>query len=137
MRIDKLIKVFADTQEFCKNDTNFQMAMKFHRVMPELKDRYYMPNRRASDFRKLKLSALYIEYENFELHMKKVKHIMHIAAFNRIDLLIYGAFRNYPEVAAMAWQETLKDYRRKFDYIVLAIYFRKYEIINCSSTQSR
>lgn len=41
--------------------------------------------------------------------MKRAKHIMHIATFNRIDLLIYGAFgyvalRNYPEVAAMAWQ---------------------------------
>lgn len=267
MRMDKLIKVFADTQEFCKTDPvlkeavsygmehtklyeadeypelpytpdklglaltlnlkSFQAAVKFHKVMPEkkiavlnfaspvnpgggvlsgslaqeeslcrcstlypliaqdwLKDRYYMPNRRASDFRntdtciyservvicksdgelperlkpedfvtvdvitcaapdlrKLKPSE-YNARENFELHVQRAKHVMHISALYGVDILITGAFgcgafRNDPEVVAMAWQEALKDYRRKFDYIVFAVYFREHEIGNFRAFNDR
>ena len=55
---------------------------------------------------------------------------MHTAVFNGVDILITGAFvcgafMNDSEVAAMTWNEALKDYRRKLDYIVFAIYFRQ------------
>ena len=83
----------------------------------------------APDLRKLK-PLEYNAYENYELHVKRVKHIMHTAVFNGVDILITGAFvcgafMNDSEVAAMTWNEALKDYRRKLDYIVFAIYFRQ------------
>ena len=264
MRMDKLIKVFTDTQEFYKSDPvlkeavafgiehtklykdykdeeypelpnisdklgltltlnlrSFQAAMKFHKVLPEkkiavlnfaspinpgggvfsgsraqeeclcrcstlyplitqewLKESYYILNKKARDFRsndtciysegvvicksddddlpeRLKPEDFvtvdvitcaapdwrnakpldYNAYENYQLHVKRAKHIMHIAALHNVDILVTGAFgcgafKNDPDVVAMAWQEALKDYLNKFEYIVFAIYSREHEVGN-------
>ena len=261
IRMDKLIKIFADTQDFYKSDPvlkeavkfgmehtklykednypelpeipeklgltltlnlrSFQVAMKFHKAMPEkkiavlnfaspihpgggvfngsraqeeclcrcstlypliaqewLKESYYTPNKKAGDFRssdaciysegvvicksdnedfpeRLKPEDLltvdvitcaapdwrnaglldYNAYENYQLHVQRAKHIMHIAALYNVDILVTGAFgcgafKNKPDVVAMAWQEALKDYRKKLEYVIFAIYFREHEIGN-------
>ena len=77
----------------------------------------------------------YNAYENYLLHVQRAKHIMHIAALHNVDILVTGAFgcgafKNEPDVVAMAWQETLKEYRKKFEYVIFAIYFREHEIGN-------
>ena len=63
----------------------------------------------------------------FDLHVKRAKHIMHVAAANQVDILILGAFgcgafQNDPDTVAKAYRTALKDYRDKFDSIVFAIY---------------
>ena len=60
---------------------------------------------------------------------------MHIAALHNVDILVTGAFgcgafKDEPDVVAMAWQEALKEYRKKFEYVIFAIYFSEHEIDN-------
>ena len=77
----------------------------------------------------------YTAKDNFSLYVKRVKHIMHIAAFHGADIFIAGAygcgtFEIDPEIVATAWQEALGDYRKKFDYTIFAIHFKEHEIGN-------
>lgn len=71
----------------------------------------------------------------FELHLKRAKHIMHVAAANRVDILVLGAFgcgafANDPKVVAKAYYAALANYRARFDVIEFAIYCRDYETEN-------
>ena len=71
----------------------------------------------------------------YELHLKRARHILHIAAYNKADILVSGAFgcgafANDPEVVAKAWHAALAGYRARFDLIEFAIYCRDYEMEN-------
>lgn len=82
------------------------------------------------------------EDELFDLHLKRGKHIMHIAAANRADILVLGAFgcgafANDPEVVAKAYYAALASYRARFDVIEFAIYCRDYETANYDAFKSR
>ena len=65
----------------------------------------------------------------YELHLKRAKHIMHIAAANGADALVLGAFgcgafANDPKVVAEAYRDALSDYRQYFRLIEFAVYCR-------------
>lgn len=65
--------------------------------------------------------------ELYQLHLQRAKHILHIAAFQKVDVLILGAFgcgafENDPETVAAAHREALKSYRQYFDMIDYAIF---------------
>jgi uncharacterized protein (TIGR02452 family) len=71
----------------------------------------------------------------FELHLKRAKHIMHVAAANKVDILVLGAFgcgafANDPKVVAKAYYGALASYRARFDVIEFAIYCRDHETEN-------
>ena len=71
----------------------------------------------------------------FELHLKRAKHIMHVAAANKVDILVLGAFgcgafANDPKVVAKAYYAALASYRARFDVIEFAIYCRDHETEN-------
>ena len=71
----------------------------------------------------------------FELHVKRAKHILHVAAANHVDCLVLGAFgcgafQNDPNVVARAYAAALEEYRRYFDTIEFAIYCREWETEN-------
>ncbi len=71
----------------------------------------------------------------FELHVKRAKHILHVAAANGVDCLVLGAFgcgafQNDPNVVARAYAVALEEYRRYFDTIEFAIYCREWETEN-------
>lgn len=75
------------------------------------------------------------EVELFRLHLQRGKHIMHIAAANKVDILVLGAFgcgafENDPNVVAKAYHAALASYRARFDVIEFAIYCRNYETAN-------
>ena len=60
---------------------------------------------------------------------------MHIAAANKVDILVLGAFgcgafANDPEVVAKAYHAALANYRARFDVIEFAIYCRASETAN-------
>ena len=71
----------------------------------------------------------------FDLHVKRAKHILHVAADNGVDCLVLGAFgcgafRNDPNVVAKAYAVAMEEYRRRFDVIEFAIYCRDWETAN-------
>ena len=95
----------------------------------------------APDLRKARYSDCNVK-ELFEIHAKRAKHILHIAALNGVDILVTGAFgcgafKNNPDLVAEAWKEALKDYQRKFDYVIFAVYTREHEISNFKAFNER
>ena len=71
----------------------------------------------------------------FDLHVKRAKHILHVAAANEVDCLVLGAFgcgafENNPSIVAKAYAVALEEYRRRFDVIEFAIYCRDWETQN-------
>ena len=71
----------------------------------------------------------------FDLHVKRAKHILHVAATNGVDCLVLGAFgcgafENDPNIVAKAYAVALEEYRRRFDVIEFAIYCRDWETGN-------
>ena len=75
------------------------------------------------------------EIELFNLHLMRGRHIMHIAAANKVDILVLGAFgcgafMNDPEIVAKVYHAALASYRARFDVIEFAIYCRDHETDN-------
>lgn len=73
--------------------------------------------------------------ELFDIHIKRARHILHIAAANSVDIIILGAFgcgafENDPDVVAKAYCEALREYGKYFDLIDFAIYCREWETEN-------
>ena len=73
--------------------------------------------------------------ELYELHLKRAKHIIHIAASQGAEILVLGAFgcgafRNDPFTVARAYKDAFGDYRRYFDVTEFAIFCRDYETEN-------
>ncbi len=67
------------------------------------------------------------EVELFELHVKRAQHILTIAAANKVDIVILGAFGcgafcNDPNIVAKAYHSALAGLRYRFDLIEFAIY---------------
>ena len=80
-------------------------------------------------------------YQQADLHDKRARHILHIAAFNRVDILVLGAFgcgafANDPESVALGIRRALKDYSFSFDVIEFAIYCRPGETKNYDAFQN-
>ncbi|MBR1437708.1 MAG: hypothetical protein IJ587_04150, partial [Synergistaceae bacterium] len=48
-----------------------------------------------------------------------------------------GAFKNDPELVAEAWKEALEEYRKKFEYVIFAVYTRGHEINNFKAFNER
>ena len=73
--------------------------------------------------------------EQYALHLKRAKHILHIAASKRVEALILGAFgcgafANDPWAVARAYKDALEEYGQYFKYIEFAVYCRDYETEN-------
>ncbi len=65
--------------------------------------------------------------ELFEIHSKRARHILTVAAANHADILVLGAFGcgafcNDPKVVAQAYHAALSSLRYYFDRIEFAIY---------------
>ena len=71
----------------------------------------------------------------YQLHLKRAKHILHIAAAHHTDVLILGAFgcgafANDPDVVSRAYRDALVEYKKYFRYIEFAVYCRATETEN-------
>lgn len=67
--------------------------------------------------------------EQYALHLKRAKHILHIAASKRAAALILGAFgcgafANAPWAVARAYKDALKEYGQYFSYVEFAVHCR-------------
>ena len=72
------------------------------------------------------------EQELYLLHKKRIEHILHIAIYHHIDILILGAFgcgafKNDPRIVSKAMKEAVDKYKGYFDAIELAIYCSMYD----------
>ena len=73
--------------------------------------------------------------EQYALHLKRAKHILHIAASKRAAALILGAFgcgafANDPWAVARAYRDALEEYGPYFSYVEFAVYCRQDETCN-------
>ncbi len=67
------------------------------------------------------------DQELFEIHKKRAAYILAVAAANKVDILVLGAFGcgafcNDPKIVAQAYRAALIDLRYRFDRISFAIY---------------
>ena len=63
----------------------------------------------------------------YDIHVKRAHHILHVAADNKVDILVLGAFgcgafKNDPDTVAKAYKDAIVAYRDRFDIIEFAIY---------------
>lgn len=70
--------------------------------------------------------------ELHQLHVKRMRRILDIAAMNGNDIVILGAygcgaFRNPPEVVASAMRQVAQEYRYHFQVIEFAVYCAPYD----------
>ena len=70
--------------------------------------------------------------ELYKIHLSRAKHILNIAIYNDVDILVLGAFgcgafRNDPRVVAKAYKDALMEYSKYFEAIDFAIFHREYE----------
>ena len=68
----------------------------------------------------------------YRTHVRRARHLMHIAAANNVDILILGAFgcgafRNTAEYVARAYYSALEKYRNYFDMVYFGIFCREIE----------
>ena len=73
--------------------------------------------------------------EQYDLHVKRAKHILHIAVANKADMLVLGAFgcealMNDPNAVAEAYRTALAEYGGWFGHIEFAVYCRPTETAN-------
>lgn len=67
------------------------------------------------------------EAEQHEIHFRRGRHILKVAAANKADILVLGAFgcgafENSARSVATAYKLLLEDYRSYFDEVIFAIY---------------
>ncbi len=97
---------------------------------PNLRERPWNPYNPGSG------SAVSLTKEQqYEIHLSRAKHILHVAAAHGGEILILGAFgcgafRNDPEAVAAAYRDVLAEYGKYFDEIEFAVYCRGYETGN-------
>ncbi|MBR0279380.1 MAG: TIGR02452 family protein [Synergistaceae bacterium] len=63
----------------------------------------------------------------YAMNLSRAKNILRVCAYNGVDIFVTGAFgcgafKNPAKLVAHAWREALKDYGKKFDLVVFAIY---------------
>ena len=73
--------------------------------------------------------------ELLQIHVKRARHILSVAANKRVDALVLGAFgcgafQNDPAVVAEAYRDVLGDMKSYFRYVEFAIYCRPKETGN-------
>ncbi len=62
----------------------------------------------------------------YEIQRSRARHILHIAAYNKVNILVLGAFgcgafENDPDIVASAWRSAVIDYQERFDIVEFAI----------------
>ena len=73
--------------------------------------------------------------ELYKLHVKRAQHILTVAAANKADILVLGAFgcgafANDPHVVSRAMFDALEGFEDCFDLVEFAVFCRSYETVN-------
>ena len=103
---------------------------------PNLRDNPSNPYNKNEGKRKVKIS----DKELLELHEKRLKRILDVAAVNGDEVVILGAFgcgafQNKPEIVSKAAANVIGDYLHLFKIIEFAVYCsprdsRNYDVFN-------
>ena len=78
--------------------------------------------------------------ELYQLHVKRAKQILRVAAANGVDALVLGAFgcgafANNPGTVAKAYADILSEYKQYFRLVEFAVYCRSDETANYDAFQ--
>lgn len=73
--------------------------------------------------------------ELLEIHIKRARHMLSVAAINKAEILVLGAFgcgafQNSPKVVARAYQSVLPEFKGRFKEIVFGVYCSPKDTIN-------
>lgn len=65
--------------------------------------------------------------ELYEIHLKRITHLLHVSAFEDVDVLILGAFgcgafRNDPYIVSEAFHDAIDQFPKVFEHICFAVY---------------
>ena len=117
--------IYSEGIVICKSDTDFPERLSHEDFVT-----VDVITCAAPDLRKATRCDI---QELFKIHTQRAKHILHVAALNGVDILVTGAFgcgafKNNPELVAEAWKKALEDYRKKFEYVIFAVYVREHEV---------
>lgn len=79
--------------------------------------------------------------EQYSLHLKRAKHILHLAASRHVAAIILGAFgcgafANDPWAVAEAYRDAVAEYGQYFKYIEFAVYCHSNETENYDAFKS-
>lgn len=146
-RRQRLIEIFDDTQRFYAQNAALAKALQDARKATKLyeADDYPAITKQADlegtvavSKHKTFEAAMLIHKEHdglYQLHLKRAKHIMHIAASNGVDAMILGAFgcgafANDPIIVSRAYRDAIADYKQFFHVIEFAVYCREDETEN-------
>lgn len=97
------------------------------------------PNLRAKPYNAMNPGAgaavKLTDREALELHKRRARHMLHVAAENHADILVLGAFgcgafQNNPEIVARAYREILPEFNGKFRRIEFAVYCSPWDTRN-------
>lgn len=71
----------------------------------------------------------------YTTHMKRAKHILHVAAAQGVNAIVLGAFgcgafRNTPNVVAQSWNDVLDEYKGYFSTIEFAVFCNRWDTNN-------
>lgn len=123
----------------CKTDESFPERMPKEQwcavdviscAAPNLRDETYNMHNPESG------TSVALSYnEQYILHLKRARHILHVAAANHADILILGAFgcgafQNSPFSVAKAYRDVVPEFARRFEKLIFAIYCRPQEAQN-------
>ena len=75
------------------------------------------------------------DYDLFEIHKKRARHMLTVLAANGVDIFVTGAFgcgafQNNPKTVAQAYEKILPEFNGYFKEIVFAIYCTPREMTN-------
>lgn len=114
-----------------KSDTDFPETLKENKWLKVDVITCAAPNLRINpnntmnlgNAKPLKIS----DEELYKIHLKRAEHILTVAAHQKADILILGAFgcgafKNNPKVVADAYKQVLKKFSGYFQEVVFAVY---------------
>lgn len=122
-----------------KNDSAFPQMMPSHEWFSVDVISCAAPNLRrvvSNQYNTESGEAVKIKPEDlYQLHLKRARHILTIAAANKVDIIILGAFgcgafENDPVIVSEAMFKAADEFTECFDLIEFAVYCRPYETKN-------
>lgn len=126
------IKIIKTDDDFPKRlkEKDFVIVDIISAAAPNLRE---MPNNRYN--LETGEPASITDEELYDIHLSRARHILNIAAYHKVDILVLGAFgcgafRNNPYVVAKAYKKALEEYGKYFLKVVFPIYHREYELDN-------
>ena len=126
--------IYTPDIQIIKTDTNMPQRMKESDWCMVDVITCAAPNLRAKPYNSMNpgqgQAIKVTDKELLEIHRKRARQILNVAAENGVDILVLGAFgcgafQNKPEVVVRAYREVMKEFEGRFRKVEFAVYCGK------------